>query len=236
MKRLLFPAALAALALAGSTLGYCQSTKDKTAVDNKLTKAAQIIDEMTGPNATAGVPRKVLEDAQCIAVIPDLLQAGFVVGAHHGKGVATCRSAGNHWSPPAPFSLTGGSFGAQIGGEDISLIMMVMNHDGMQALESGHFKVGAGVSAAAGPVGRDANAAAGYKAAILTYSRSKGAYVGATVQGAELQQDKGETKALYGQEIPFANILNGQVKAPENADVRDFLRTIQHAEASAHAQ
>jgi SH3 domain-containing YSC84-like protein 1 len=178
----------------------------------------------------------VLEDAKCIAVIPHLIHAGFVVGGRHGDGVATCKLGPNRWSPPAPFSLSGGRFGLQIGAENIALIMMVMNDQGMQALMSGHFKAGGELSGAAGPVGRQAQASAGYKAAILTYSRTKGAYAGATINGAELNQNKKATEELYGSEVPFKSILNGQANAPNNAAVHDFLKTIRSAEASARAQ
>lgn len=235
MKRLFFTAVAAAFALASSMVASAQSSNNDAA-NKELNSAAQIIQEMTGPSSTAGVPHQVLEDAKCIAVIPNLLHAGFIVGGRHGDGVATCRLSPGRWSPPAPFSLTGGSFGLQIGAEDISLIMMVMNDQGMQALMSGHFKVGGELSGAAGPVGRQAQASAGYKAAILTYSRSKGAYAGATLNGAELNQNKKVTDELYGRDVAFNNILKGEVNMPNNAAVHDFLRTIHSSEATARAQ
>lgn len=156
-------------------------------VDNELTEASQIIQEMTGPQQSAGIPNDILRNAKCIAVIPKLIKAGFGIGGEHGNGVATCKVQDGRWSPPAPFSMSGGSFGLQIGGEEVGYIMLAMTDDGMQALMSGHFKVGAGINAAAGPVGRDASASAGWKgAALLSYSRAKGAYAGATLNGTEL--------------------------------------------------
>lgn len=204
--------------------------------DNELQESTQIIQELTGPQATAGIPDAVLRDAKCIAVIPKMLKAGFVVGGQHGSGVATCRLANGHWSPPAPFSLSGASFGAQIGGEEMGYVMMVMNQNGLQALQSGHFKVGAGVDAAAGPVGRSADASGGWKASILSYSRSKGAYAGATLQGAELNQDHKATKQLYGEEVPFTSILDGQVHMPEQSAARTFVHTINRAVAGASGE
>ena len=213
-----------------------QSNQNNSNIDKELSNATQIIQQMTGPNATAGVPESVLQNAKCIAVVPNMIQAGFIVGGRHGDGVATCRTSGNRWSSPAPFKVTGGSFGAQIGGQSIDLIMMVMNDQGMQALRSGHFKVGAGVSAAAGPVGRQAAASGGWKAAILTYSRTKGAYAGATVKGVELQQDDSATKALYGRDVNFSKVLNGQVQMPNNAEAHDFVMTIEKAQQTAQSR
>jgi lipid-binding SYLF domain-containing protein len=197
-------------------------------VDNELNQATQIMHELTGPQSSEGIPDAVLKDAKCVAVIPKMIKGGFVVGAQHGDGVATCRMANGHWSPPAPFQLSGASFGAQIGGEEQGYVMMVMDNNGMQALQSGHFKVGAGVDAAAGPVGREASGSAGWKASILSYSRAKGAYIGATLQGAELNQDHAKTKELYGSEVPFAAILNGNAHTEEIAAM-DFVHTINHA-------
>lgn len=212
------------LLAAGMTVAA--SAQDK--IDNELDQATQIMNEMTGPQSTAGIPDAVLKDAKCVAVIPKMLKAGFVVGGQHGDGVATCKMSDGRWSPPAPFQLSGASFGAQIGGEEQGYVMMIMNHQGMDALLSGHFKVGAGVDAAAGPVGREASGSGGWKASILSYSRAKGAYVGATLQGAELNQDHGATKALYGQEVPFADILHGQAHTTESS-ARQFVHTINSA-------
>jgi lipid-binding SYLF domain-containing protein len=199
-------------------------------VDNELTEASQIIQEMTGPQSRAGIPNDVLRDSKCIAVIPKLLKAGLGIGGEHGNGVATCKLQNGHWSAPAPFSMSGGSFGLQIGGEEVGYIMLAMTNDGMQALMSGHFKVGAGVNAAAGPVGRDASASAGWRgAALLSYSRAKGAYAGATLNGTELNQDHDATKQLYGQEVRFDSILNGQVHVSDQSAATQFIHTVNHA-------
>ncbi|MGB0063533.1 MAG: lipid-binding SYLF domain-containing protein [Terracidiphilus sp.] len=198
-------------------------------VDSELTEATQIIQEMTGPQSTAGIPDAVLRDSKCIAVIPKLLKAGFGIGGEHGNGVATCKLEDGRWSAPAPFSMSGGSFGLQIGGEEVGYVMLAMTDQGMQALMSGHFKVGAGVNAAAGPVGRDAEAATGWKGvALLSYSRAKGAYAGATLNGTELNQDHDATKQLYDHEIPFDTILKGRAH-PSDQSATQFVRTINHA-------
>jgi lipid-binding SYLF domain-containing protein len=211
------------------------SNNSNSDIAQELSKATNIVQEMTGPSSTAGIPDSVLQNAKCVAVVPNLIQAGFIVGGRHGSGIATCRTSGNQWTPPAPFKLTGASWGAQIGGQSIDLVMMVMNDKGMQALRNGHFKLGGEVSGAAGPVGRQASASGGWKAGILTYSRTKGAYAGATIKGAELQQDDDATKALYGNDVKFGQILNGQVSMPSNTQAHDFVNAVEHAEQTAMA-
>jgi lipid-binding SYLF domain-containing protein len=210
--------------VAAASAAIAQDSK----VDNELNESTQIMHELTGPQSREGIPDAVLKDAKCVAVIPKMIKGGFVVGAQHGDGVATCRLSDGRWSPPAPFQLTGATFGAQIGGEEQGYVMMVMDHNGMQALQSGHFKVGAGVDAAAGPVGREASGSAGWKASILSYSRAKGAYIGATLNGAELNQDHAKTKELYGSEVAFTGILDGDAHTTEPAAV-EFVHTINRA-------
>src|ERR1700756_2052584 len=112
MKKVLLTSVTAMFALASLTLA---SAQDKASIDNQLEKAAQIIQALTSPNTTAGIPHQVLESAKCIAVIPGMKQAGFIVGGKHGDGVATCKLGNGRWSPPAPFQTTGGNFGLQIG-------------------------------------------------------------------------------------------------------------------------
>ena len=234
MKKLLFTFIAATFILACS-MAAC-AADDQAKVDERLSKASNILQELTSPNANAGIPHQVLEGAKCIAVIPGMKQAGFVVGGHHGDGVATCKLAGNRWSSPAPFQLTGGSFGLQIGAESVDVVMMVMNDEGMRSLESGHFKVGGEVNAAAGPVGREGSAEAGWKAAILTYAKAKGVYGGITIKGAELNQDKNATEALYGKDVEFSSILQGQAPASHDAAVHQFLASVRSAEANVRAQ
>lgn len=221
---------LAALAVGVFAASVTLPMLGQDKADTELTRASQIIHEMTGPQSTAGIPDDVLRDSKCIAVIPKLLKAGFGFGGEHGNGVATCKLADGHWSPPAPFSMTGGSFGLQIGGEEVGYVMLAMTDQGMEALMSGHFKVGAGINAAAGPVGREASASAGWRgAALLSYSRAKGAYAGATLNGTELNQDHAATKQIYNQEVPFNSILNGKVQMPDQSAAAQFVHTVNSA-------
>lgn len=226
-------------ALAALTLGVFAASVSipalaQNAADSELTQASTIIQQMTGAQSTSGIPNNILRNSKCIAVIPKLLKAGFGFGGEHGNGVVTCKLTSGHWSPPAPFSMTGGSFGLQIGGEEVAYIMLAMTDQGMQAIMSGHFKVGAGVNAAAGPVGRDASASAGWKgASLLSYSRAKGAYAGATLNGTELNQDHAKTKELYGKEVPFNSILDGSVHMPDQSAATRFVHTVNHVVANA---
>jgi len=210
--------------------------QDKSADRSELERAADTVRNLTSASPDKGVPNDVLHGAKCVAVIPKLIKGAFVVGGEHGDGVATCRAADNKWSPPAPFAVSGVSWGRQIGGKSTDLVMFIMNEEGMNGLMKGHIKLGADVSAAAGPVGRSASADAGYKAGILTYSSSKGAFIGASLNGAELQQDHKSTEAWYGKDVAFGDILKGTVPMPNVAAARDFVNAVQNAKETAQTR
>lgn len=205
-----------------------------TAGTSELQQATEVVEHISAAAPDRGVPRQVLEGAKCVAVIPKLVKGAFVVGGEHGTGVATCRTPSNTWSAPAPFSVSGISWGPQIGGKSTDLMMFIMNEQGMNDLIAGHLKVGADVSAAAGPVGRQASAEAGWKAGILTYSSSKGAFVGASLNGAELQQDSRAIHNWYGRDVSFKEILAGNVQIP-NAQARAFVNAVENAKETAQA-
>jgi lipid-binding SYLF domain-containing protein len=164
-----------------------------------------------------------------------LVKGGFVIGGKHGRGVATCRTNAG-WSAPAFISVGGGSAGLQIGVEGVDLVMLVMNNDGLQHLLSSKFQISGEGSAAAGPVGRHASAGTDWKmnAELLTYSRSKGAFAGLTLEGAVIEPDSDSTIAIYGKEESFRRILLGDVAAPASA--APFLAAVEHAshKASEH--
>ena len=183
----------------------------------RMDAAATVLDEIMG-TPDKGIPEELLDSAKCVAVMPSMIKVGFVFGGRHGRGIATCRT-GSGWSAPAPFSVTGGSWGLQIGAEAIDVVMLVMNDNGMEKMLSSKFKIGADASAAAGPVGRHVQGETDWKmrAEVLTYSRARGAFAGVTVNGASIKQDKDGTRILYGRMIPSARILKGQVKAPEGS-------------------
>ena len=175
-----------------------------------------------------GIPEEVLSNAKCILVVPDLIKGGFVFGGKHGRGVATCRTA-EGWSAPAFVSVGGGSWGLQIGIEDVDLVMLVMNDQGMQHLLSSKFELTGEGSVAAGPVGRHASAGTDWKmnTETLTYSRSKGVFAGLTLEGAVVEQDNDSTHAIYGKHMMFRNILSGKATTPRSADA--FLKAISEA-------
>lgn len=165
-----------------------------------------------------GIPEEVLGSADCVAVVPSLLKGGFIVGARYGRGVASCRNA-KGWSAPAFFSVEGGSFGFQIGGQAVDLVMLIMNKQGMDNLLSSKFQLGADASVAAGPVGRHAAADTDWKmrAQVLTYSRARGVFAGISLAGARIRQDKDSTREFYGRMVPFKTSLLGEIDAPSTA-------------------
>jgi lipid-binding SYLF domain-containing protein len=200
--------------------------RDQADIDKRIDAAADVLNEIMSTPDKA-IPDKVMSDAKCIAVVPSMVKVAFVVGGNHGKGVATCRTASGGWSAPAPMTVTGGSWGLQIGGQAIDLVMVVTNEHGMQQLLSSKFKLGADASAAAGPVGRDAAADTDWKmkAEVLTYSRARGVFAGIDLNGAAITQDKDETRILYNDMVPFADILSGKVPPPAGSD--PFLAAVQ---------
>src|SRR5690242_226262 len=197
--------------------------EDRSKLVSRLQGSSDVLEEiMSAPDK--GIPEEVMGSAECVPIVPSMLKGGFVFGAEYGRGVATCRTPMG-WSAPAFFRLGGGSFGLQIGGQAVDLVMLIMNQHGMDALLSSHFKLGADASAAAGPVGRHAEGMTDWKmrAEVLTYSRARGLFAGVTLNGAAIQQDHGDTRSFYGRMIPLRRILTGEIEAPK--DSLEFLNT-----------
>jgi SH3 domain-containing YSC84-like protein 1 len=198
--------------------------EDQSKAEDRVKAAATVLDEIqSAPDQ--GIPEEVLASAECVAVVPTMLNGGFIVGARYGRGVASCRTP-KGWSAPAFFVVTGGSFGLQIGGQAVDLVMLIMNNDGMKNLLSSKFKMGADASVAAGPVGRHASANTDWKlrAQVLSYSRSRGVFAGLELNGAVIKQDKSSTRDFYGRMVPFKTSLTGTIEAPANA--YPFLSTL----------
>jgi lipid-binding SYLF domain-containing protein len=192
--------------------------------EDRLKGASDVLNEIeSAPDQ--GIPEEVLGSAECVAVVPSMLKGGFIVGARYGRGVASCRTT-KGWSAPAFFTVKGGSFGLQIGGQAVDLVMLVMNKDGMKNLLSSQFKLGADASVAAGPVGRHAAADTDWKlkAQVLSYSRARGIFAGLELSGAAVGQDKDSTREFYGRMVPFSTSLTGTIDAPQNA--YPFLNTL----------
>ncbi len=180
-----------------------ENSKDQSDIAKRIEASARVLDEIMAVKDKA-IPDKVMGGAKCIAVIPSMVKIAIGFGGNHGKGVATCRTE-HGWSAPAPITITGGSWGLQLGGQAIDLVMVVMNQQGMEHMLSSKFKLGADASAAAGPIGRDAGADTDLKmkAEVLTYSRARGLFAGIDLNGAAVTQDKDETRILYGKFVPF---------------------------------
>jgi SH3 domain-containing YSC84-like protein 1 len=214
---------LCAVALmAGSLAAHAQ---DKAKVVDRLTAASMVLDEiMATPDKS--VPGGILAGASCVVVIPSFKKGAFVVGAQYGQGVATCRTSGGKWSAPVCVQLEGGSFGFQIGGQATDLVLIAMNQQGLQDMLKNKVKLGADAAASAGPVGRNAQAGTDWKlsAEFLSYSRSKGLFAGIDLDGTVLSQNQNDTRALYGADVPFKTILDGNQPTPQEA--RPFVRTV----------
>jgi lipid-binding SYLF domain-containing protein len=208
---------------------YCLSSAAKdeprdTKAADRAQAAAQVLTEIQG-TPDKGVPQEVLGSAECVAVVPSMLKGGFVVGAKYGRGLASCRTE-KGWSAPAFFVVTGGSFGFQIGGQAVDLVMLIMNKDGMKHLLSSQFALGADASVAAGPVGRHAEGNTDWKmrSEVLTYSRARGLFAGVALNGAVIKQDKDSTREFYGRMVPFRTSLTGEIEAP--AAAHEFLTSL----------
>lgn len=181
----------------------------------RMDDAAKDVDQLLAA-PDDGIPDSVFAKAKCVAVVPSMIKGGFIFGAEHGRGVASCRLPNGHWSAPAFFVVTGGSWGAQIGAEGVDLVMLIMNDNGLNQLLSAKFKIGAAASASAGPVGRQAAADTSWKmnSEILTYSRARGLFAGATLNGASIKEDDDAMRSYYGRMVGFRPTLTGQVKDP----------------------
>jgi len=224
MKQIVSLLLLGCIGLVGSYAWAGSAREDSVARLQSSVDVLQAI--MAAPDK--GIPEEVLSNAKCILVVPDLIKGGFIFGGKHGRGVASCRTSAG-WSAPAFVSVGGGSWGLQIGVEGVDLVMLIMNDQGFQHLLSSKFQLTGEGSAAAGPVGRHASAGTDWKmnTQVLTYSRSKGAFAGLTLEGAVVRQDADSTRAIYGKNMKFRNILSGKISTPKSADA--FMKAVSDA-------
>jgi lipid-binding SYLF domain-containing protein len=224
MKKTMSLLLMGAMGMLG-TFAFAGSAREDS-VDRLQRSVVVLHAIMSAPDK--GIPEEVLSGAKCILVVPDLIKGGFIFGGKHGRGVATCRTPGG-WSAPAFVSVGGGSWGLQIGVEDVDLVMLVMNEQGMQHLLSSKFELTGEGSVAAGPVGRHASAGTDWKmnTEMLTYSRTKGVFAGLTLEGAVVEQDNDSTHAIYGKHMMFRNILSGKASTPASADA--FIKAVSEA-------
>jgi len=207
------------------TTGNAQRTemtaaaKETAEVQAKTTlanRASEVLEEiMKMPDQ--GIPVDLLSRAKCVAVFPSTLKAGLLVGAKYGYGVASCRQPeSDTWGAPAFFTFAGGSVGLQIGAQATDLILLFKNDTGMQGLLNSKVTLGADIGVSAGPVGRDASASTdvSLQAAVLSYSRSEGLFVGVELDGSSLSYDAKATREMYGHEWPAKTVLIGNKEAP----------------------
>jgi lipid-binding SYLF domain-containing protein len=208
------------LMLALSTMALAQtgvSSKIKDEVQQSQ-KAARVFQQIMGA-PDKGIPTKVLDDAHCVAVFPDVIKAGFIIGGRGGRGVASCRTV-RGWSGPAYFNLGGGSVGLQIGAQSTDFVLLFMTRDGIRSLLSNKFTLGGDASVAAGPVGRQAGASTdlALNAQILSYSRSKGLFAGLELKGVVIESDEDDMRDVYGTGVTAKEVLqDGRVSAPASA-------------------
>src|ERR1700731_4801258 len=212
------------------TLAWAGSAREDTV--DRMQKSVDVLQSIM-PTPDKGIPEEVLNGSKCILVVPNLIKGGFIFGGKHGRGVASCRTA-EGWSAPAFVTVGGGSWGLQIGVEDVDLVMLVMNDQGLQHLLSSKFELTGEGSVAAGPVGRHASAGTDWKmnTEMLTYSRSHGVFAGLTLEGAVVEQDNDSTHAIYGKHMEFRSILSGKASTPRSADA--FIRAVSEAGQQAH--
>jgi SH3 domain-containing YSC84-like protein 1 len=183
-------------------------------------KSAKVLSEiMSTPDK--GIPRDLLEKAECVLVFPRVVKGGFIIGGQGGRGAASCRTKSG-WSAPAYFEIKGGSVGLQIGGEATDFVLLFMNESGMKSLLSDKFELGGEASIAAGPVGRTSSASTDAKmdAQILSYSRSKGLFGGVSLKGNVISPEKSDMEGTYGKGVKADTVLVlDKTRAPREVQV-----------------
>jgi lipid-binding SYLF domain-containing protein len=204
-------------------LGAAKVASANTAA-NQLQKATNVLNEiMQAPDK--GIPHDLLAKAVCVGIVPSELKFAIGVGGSYGRGVLVCRHGGNgSWGAPSMFTLGGGSFGLQLGGKATDVVFVVMNAAGAKKLVQDSVKLGGEVSAAAGPVGRSSEGAtdAQLHAEILSYSRTRGLFAGASLDGSVLKQDEDDNRRLYGRRVSAKELLiEGSVPRPAAAQELD---------------
>lgn len=202
------------------------AARDMPAADAKLAAAAAVLDEFSAQE-DQGIPTQLLERAYGVAVIPNVIRGGFIIGARRGRGVLVVRTPNGGWSNPSFITLTGGSIGWQFGAESADLVLVFANKESVRNIASGKFTLGGDASAVAGPLGRHAAAAVTFKAEVYSYFRSEGLFAGASFEGARLAIDREMNRAFYAADAETAalNPQNGQTPA----SARRFLLALEQA-------
>jgi lipid-binding SYLF domain-containing protein len=213
----MFRSSIAVLAVAAA---LAPAVFAATEADKRLDAAADLVTDMMNAS-DKGIPQDLLNRSECVVLIPGLKQAAFVVGAKFGRGFAMCRRAnGTGWTAPAAMRVEGGSVGFQIGASEQDVLLLIMNESGMKRLLADKFTVGAEMTAAAGPIGRNATAQtdAVMRAEMLSYSRSRGLFAGVSLDGATLRPDADANEEMYGKAITNKEIITTDVQPPAAAE------------------
>ena len=230
MTKLRMTVALAsALALIplSSSLSFAKDKDEKE--NDRLQNAGTVFKEIM--DAPDNIPQDLIDKARCVIVFPSVVKAAFIVGGSYGRGVMVCRTGADFtgpWGSPAMMALEAGSVGFQIGGQATDFVILVMNNRGVDSLLHSKVKLGADASVAAGPKGRDAQASTDVtlRAEMLSYSRSRGAFAGVSLEGSTLRPDEDANRRLYGRDVTAAHIITeGKIDAPPSA--RDLISTLQ---------
>ena len=220
------------LAIAGTFATMTFAAGREAKVEDRLDAAADTLTDMMRAS-DRGIPHDLLDKARCVVVIPGMKKAGFILGGNYGRGFAVCRREnGAGWSAPAAVQIEGGSVGFQIGATETDVILLVMNHGGMNHLLTDKFTLGGEAQAAAGPIGRDTSAEtdAMMHAEMLSYSRSRGLFAGISLNGATLHADPDTDRTLYGRDATNREILSGDFHTP--AVATRFERALNRESAS----
>jgi lipid-binding SYLF domain-containing protein len=198
------------------------ATKDKDEKEaDRIQNAATVLKEVL--DMPDGIPQDLIDKARCVIVFPSVVKAAFIVGGSYGRGVMVCRSGKDFsgpWGAPTMMALEAGSVGFQIGGQATDFVILVMNPRGVESLLHNKVKLGADASIAAGPKGRDAQAAtdAAFRSEMLSYSRARGVFAGVSLEGSTLRPDNDANRRLYGRDVNAEQIISeSKVEAPPAA-------------------
>jgi lipid-binding SYLF domain-containing protein len=206
-----------AIVLFGSTVARAAGTKET----NRLENCGMVMDEIL--RLPEEIPSNLVDKAECVIVVPSVVKLAFIVGGSYGRGAMTCRGGeefSGPWSAPTMIALEGGGVGLQLGGQATDFIILVMNPRGATAILNSKVRLGANISASAGPKGRTAEAAtdASFRAELLTYARSRGLFAGVSLEGSSLRADNRANEHLYGKKIDAVDIVRrNATPAPEAA-------------------
>jgi lipid-binding SYLF domain-containing protein len=217
---------LAVVVLAGVPAATLAQRSDESDEARRLREASVVLGEIMTAEDDA-IPRALFGDAEGVAVFPGTVRAGFIFGGVRGRGIISARTESG-WSAPAFLTLTGGSFGLQIGGQVIDLILVIKNRRGLENLVSNQFKLGADAAVAAGPLGREAEASTDLqlRAQILSYSRARGLFAGVTVNGSTVRQDRDANERFYGERLETQQIVFGTSAVEHPEPVALWLETL----------